>query len=94
MTLGFNKLIYHSSEFDPHVPVVDAVQQIFNKLLVFSVKMLNSITICTSYVKHKLTLCAKSQQKRNLHFIFGVNLLNRLCVLLLLFFQTFCYFIL
>lgn len=64
MTPGFNKLIYHSSEFDPQVPVVDAVQQIFNKLLIFSMKMLNSITICTSYIKHKLTLCAKSFQKK------------------------------
>lgn len=94
MTLKFNELISHSSEFDPHVPVVDAVQQIFNKLLVFPVKTLNSITICTSCVKHQFKLCAKSlTKKKNLHFIVGVNLLNRLSVLLLLLFQTFCYFI-
>lgn len=63
MTLRFNKWISHSSEFDPHVPVVNAVQQIFNKLLVFPVKILNSITICTSRVKHQFKLCTKSLKK-------------------------------
>lgn len=57
MILRFNKLTSHSSEFHPHVPVVDAVQQILNKLLVFPVKTLNSVKICTFCVKHQIELC-------------------------------------
>lgn len=56
------------SELDLHVPVVDAIQQIFNKLLVFSVKMLNNNTISISWAKHKLKQCAKLL-KKNRYFL-------------------------
>lgn len=92
---GIQYIKSQASELDPHVPVVDAIQQIFNKLLVFSVKMLNNITISISCGKHKLKQYAKLLKKIFLtFFIVVMNLLNRLSVLLLLLLQTFFYVIL
>lgn len=82
------------SELDLHVPVVDAIQQIFNKLLVLSVKMLNNNTISISWAKHKLKQCTKLLKKKRTFFIVGMNLLNRLSVFLLLLLQTFFYVVL
>lgn len=82
------------SELDLHVPVVDAIQQIFNKLLVFSVKMLNNNTISISWATHKLKQYVKLLKKKRTFFIVGMNLLNRLSVFLLLLLQTFFYVVL
>lgn len=69
---GIQYIKSQASVLDLHVPVVDTIQQIFNKLLVFSVKMLNNITISISCGKHKLKQYAKLLKKSFWHFLLSL----------------------